>query len=97
MIRDEREEEVDKEKKKMVHDEKNKKNKEKTSLNQIPKEKNINEEDAEIAKTVMELHSKWYCSEHERSCYTDLTRHIILTTNHLSTWARSIDQILTLL
>ena len=74
-----------KKKKKSTSDDRNKRNKEKTSLNQIPKEKNINEEDAEIAKNVMELHSKWYCNEHERSCYVDLTRHIILTTNHLST------------
>ncbi len=64
--------------------------KKKKSSNQISKEKNINEADAEIAKTVMELHSKWYCNKHERSCYTDSIRHITLTTNHLSTWARSI-------
>ncbi|CAB4437861.1 unnamed protein product [Rhizophagus irregularis] len=87
---DEDDEETGKKKKKSTSDDRNKRNKEKTSLNQIPKEKNINEEDAEIAKNVMELHSKWYCNEHERSCYVDLTRHIILTTNHLSTWARSI-------
>jgi len=73
----------------MARDDENKRNKKKV-LNQIPKERNINEEDAEIAKTVMELYSKWYCNEHERSCYVDLTRHILLTTNHLSTWARSI-------
>ena len=62
----------------------------KASLNQIPKEKNINEGDAEIASIVIELHAKWHCNEHQRSCYIDLTRHITLTTNHLSTWARSI-------
>ena len=73
----------------MARDDENKRN-EKKVLNQIPKERNINEEDAEIAKTVMELYSKWYCSEHKRSCYIDLTRHIVLITNHLSTWARSI-------
>ena len=67
----------------------NKKSK-KTSSNQIPKEKNINDSDAIIAQTIMELHSKWYCKEHDRSCYIDSTRHISLTTNHLSTWARSI-------
>jgi hypothetical protein len=81
-------EEVDdnKKKKKSNCDDKRKK----TSSNQIPKERNINEADAEVAKIVMELHSKWYCVEHNRSCYVDLTRHITLTTNHLSTWAKSI-------
>ncbi|PKY19940.1 hypothetical protein RhiirB3_433119 [Rhizophagus irregularis] len=50
-------------------------------------EKSVNETDAQIAKIVMELHSRWYCIEHDRSCYVDLTRHITLTTNHLSIWA----------
>lgn len=76
------EEEIDNEKK-------NKKGK-KASHNQIPKEKNINECDAEIAEIVIKLHAKWHCDEHQRSCYTDSTRHITLTTNHLSAWARSI-------
>ena len=66
MIYDECDEEVDKKKKKITYDDKNKKNKGKASSNQVPKEKNINEDDAEIAKTVMELHSKWYYSEHEQ-------------------------------
>ncbi|CAB4401309.1 unnamed protein product [Rhizophagus irregularis] len=61
-----------------------------SSTNQIPKKKNIDNADAIIAQNIMELHSKWYCKEHDRSCYVDLTRHIPLTTNHLSTWARSI-------
>ncbi|CAB4425909.1 unnamed protein product [Rhizophagus irregularis] len=65
----------------------NKKNK---SSNQIPKEKNINNTDAIVAQNIMELSSKWYCKEHDRSCYVDLTRHISLTTNHLSTWSRCI-------
>ncbi|CAB4400342.1 unnamed protein product [Rhizophagus irregularis] len=47
---DEDDEETGKKKKKSTSDDRNKRNKEKTSLNQIPKEKNINEEDAEIAK-----------------------------------------------
>ncbi|GES88795.1 hypothetical protein GLOIN_2v1772564 [Rhizophagus clarus] len=65
----------------------NKKNK---SSNQIPKKKNIDSTDAIIAQNIMELHSRWHCKEHDRSCYVDSTRHISLTTNHLSTWARSI-------
>ena len=65
----------------------NQKNK---SSNQIPKEKNINNIDAIIAENIMELNSRWHCKEHNRSCYVDSTRHISLTTNHLSTWARSI-------
>lgn len=84
-----------------IHDEKDKNHKKKnkrayddkrkkTSSNQIPKERNINENDAEIANIVIELHAKWHCNEHQRSCYTDSFRHINLTTNHLSTWARSI-------
>jgi hypothetical protein len=80
----------------MIHDEeeiddekKNKKEK-KAFHNQIPKEKNINERDAEIAEIVIELHAKWHCDEYQRSCYTDSTRHITFTTNHLSAWARSI-------
>ncbi|PKK61668.1 hypothetical protein RhiirC2_791470, partial [Rhizophagus irregularis] len=67
----------------------NKRNK-KSASNQVPKEKNVNDIDAIIAQNIMELHSKWHCKEHERSCYIDSTRHISLTTNHLSTWARSI-------
>jgi hypothetical protein len=65
-------------------------NKKNSSSNQIPKEKNVNNIDAIIAKNIMELNSKWYCKEHNRSCYIDLTRHINLTTNHLSTWGRCI-------
>ncbi|PKK55656.1 hypothetical protein RhiirC2_801831, partial [Rhizophagus irregularis] len=53
-----------------------------SSTNQIPKKKNIDNADAIIAQNIMELHSKWYCKEHDRSCYVDLTRHIPLTTNH---------------
>ena len=66
--------------KKHAYDDKRKK-----TSNQIPKEKNINETDAEIANNVIELHAKWHCNEHQRSCYIDSTRHITLTTNHLST------------
>ncbi|PKK57167.1 hypothetical protein RhiirC2_798557 [Rhizophagus irregularis] len=83
-------EEIDNKKKKKSNCD-DKKKKTKTPSNQIPKEKSLNEADAQIAKTVMELHSRWYCNEHDRSCYVDLTRHITLTTNHLSTWAKSID------
>ncbi|RGB23340.1 hypothetical protein C1646_779117 [Rhizophagus diaphanus] len=60
------------------------------SQKKILKEKNINDTDAIIAQNIMELNSKWYCKEHDRSCYVDLTRHISLTTNHLSTWSRCI-------
>ncbi|CAB4483504.1 unnamed protein product [Rhizophagus irregularis] len=83
-------EEIDNKKKKKSNCD-DKKKKTKTPSNQIPKENSLNEADAQIAKTVMELHSRWYCNEHDRSCYVDLTRHITLTTNHLSTWAKSID------
>ncbi|CAB4401622.1 unnamed protein product [Rhizophagus irregularis] len=44
----------------------NKKNK---SSNQILKEKNINNTNAIVAQNIMELSSKWYCKEHNRSCY----------------------------
>ncbi|CAB4381739.1 unnamed protein product [Rhizophagus irregularis] len=67
----------------------NKRNK-KSASNQVPKEKNVNDIDAIIAQNIMELHSIWHCKEHERSCYIDSTRHISLTTNLLSTLARSI-------
>ena len=60
------------------------------SSNQIPKERNVSDTDTIIAENIMELHSRWYCKEHDRSCYVDSTRHISLMTNHLSTWARSI-------
>jgi hypothetical protein len=84
MIHDEDEVDENKKKSKKTYDDKRKK------ASSIPKEKNINENDTEIVNIVIELHAKWHCNEHQRSCYIDLTRYITLTTNHLSTRAKSI-------
>jgi len=50
----------------------------------IPKESNMSKEDSKKAAIIMELTKKWFCYEHSRTCFVDVTRHIQLTPYHLT-------------
>ncbi len=50
----------------------------------IPKESNMSKEDSKKAAIIMELTKKWFCYEHFRTCFVDVTRYIQLTPYHLT-------------
>jgi exonuclease III len=62
----------------------------KSSSNAIPKESNINEENSKKAFIIMELTNRWFCQEHSKTCFVDITRHIQLTPYHLTSWSNAI-------
>lgn len=62
----------------------------KSSSNMVPKENNIGEENSRKAAIIMELTKKWFCQEHSRVCFIDVTRHIQLTPHHITSWSNAI-------
>ena len=66
------------------------KKKGKAIANAVPNESNLSEGRSKIATSVMLISQKYYCAEHQRSCYVNESNHLHLTPQHLSTWAASI-------
>lgn len=50
----------------------------------------MSEENSKKAAIIMELTKRWFCYEHSRTCFVDVTRHIQLTPYHLTSWSNAI-------
>ena len=59
--------------------------------NNIPKETDLNEEEALIGSYVMQLNDKYECSvKNHKHCYIQGDRHLSLSNFAISIWAREI-------